>query len=73
MEVTFDEYVTGMRHMIMIYVEREDKYILKRIIEDAEAEPSKVSSDHGEVGSWRGWVLTNRGQSYCGKCGRCTK
>lgn len=28
MEVTFNKYIIGMTHVIMIYMEREKKYIL---------------------------------------------
>lgn len=41
LEVAFDKYVIGMAHIITIYVEREDKYILKKRSEDGKAELEK--------------------------------
>lgn len=41
LEVTFDKNVTSETRMVTIYVEREDKYILKRRSEDGEAEMEK--------------------------------
>lgn len=67
-KVAFYEYVTGVTHMVMIYVSREDKYILMRRSKDGEAEPFKGSTAHGI-----GWAPTKGGQSYCGKCVLCTK
>lgn len=34
LKVAFDEYVAGMTHMVIFYVEMEDKYILKKRNED---------------------------------------
>lgn len=42
-KVAFDEYVISVTHMIMIYVEREEKYILKMRSGDGEAKCSKGS------------------------------
>lgn len=50
-KITFDEYVTRVRHMILIYMKRTKKYILKKRSKDGEVERSKGSSGHGEVGS----------------------
>lgn len=41
LEVAFDKYVTRVIHMVTIYTEREDKYILKRRNEDEGAELEK--------------------------------
>lgn len=41
LEVAFDKYVTRVIHMVTIYTEREDKYILKRRNEDERAELEK--------------------------------
>lgn len=50
-KVIFNEYVIGVRHMIMIYVEREEKYMLQMRSDDGEAESSKRSNGHEEVWS----------------------
>lgn len=47
MEVALNEYITGVRHMVTIYMEKEEKFILKMRSQDEEAEPSKGSSDQG--------------------------
>lgn len=44
LEVAFDEYVIGVTHMVLIYVERTESYILKRKNEDGGAEPLKVAA-----------------------------
>lgn len=40
-----------MTHMVTIYIEKEEKYILKMRNEDGEVQPSKGSSGQEEVKS----------------------
>lgn len=41
LEVVFGKYMTDMKHMVMIYADRKDKYILKTSSEDGETELEK--------------------------------